>query len=72
MNPVRQQVADRIHAAMEAADETAYSLAQKTLIPKVTLLRKLAGGSAFTVDELDAIATALDVEPAELVRRVAA
>lgn len=72
MNPVRQQVADRINAAMEAADETAYGLALKASIPKVTLLRKLAGGSSFTVDELDAIATALDVEIAELVRGVAA
>lgn len=72
MNPVRQQVSDRIHAAMEAADETVYGLAQKTLIPKVTLLRKLAGGTSFTIDELDAIATALDVTPADLLREVAA
>lgn len=72
MNPVRQQVSDRIHAAMEAADETAYGLAQKTLIPKVTLQRKLAGGSSFTIDELDAIASALGVTPADLLRGVAA
>jgi len=72
MNPVRQQVADRIHAAMEVADETTYGLAQKTLIPKSTLLRKLGGGASFTVDELDAIATALKVDVAELVRGVAA
>lgn len=72
MNPVRQQVADRIHAAMETADETTYGLAQKTLIPKVTLQRKLAGGSSFTVDELAKIARVLDIEVAELVRGVAA
>lgn len=72
MNPVRQQVSDRIHAAMEAADETAYGLAQKTLIPKQTLLRKLAGGSSFTVDDLDSIARVLEVAPADLLREVAA
>lgn len=72
MNLVRQQVADRINAAMEAADETPYGLAQKALIPKSTLLRKLAGGSSFTVDEIAAIAVALEIEPAELVRGVAA
>jgi len=59
-------VADRIHAAMEAADETTYSLAQKTQIPKVTLLRKLSGAGAFTVDELDQIASVLNVEVASL------
>lgn len=51
---------------MEAADETAYGLAQKALIPKVTLLRKLACGGAFTVDELDAVARALGVTVADL------
>ena len=72
MNLVRQQVSDRIHSAMEAADETVYGLAQKTLIPKVTLQRKLAGGSSFTVDDLDVIASVLQVAPADLLREVAA
>jgi len=42
-------------------------LSRITLIPRETLRRKLAGGSEFTMGELDAIATALHVDLTELV-----
>lgn len=59
-------MAGRITAAMEAAEETTYSLAQKASVPKATLTRKMAGYTAFTIDELERIAAALGVEIASL------
>ncbi|MGH8472633.1 MAG: helix-turn-helix domain-containing protein [Gammaproteobacteria bacterium] len=72
MNTARTRVADRIRVAMEAKGENPYSLAAKTHIPRVTILRKLDGGAAFNVDELEAIGDALDIAPEELVRKDAA
>lgn len=57
---------------MEAKGENPNSLATKTGIPRVTLLRKLSGTSAFNVDELDALAEALGVAASSLVRKGAA
>ena len=54
---------------MEAKGENPNSLATKTLIPRVTILRKLEGAAAFNIDELDAIGAVLDVAPEELVRK---
>lgn len=72
MNTARARVADRIRVAMEAKGENPNSLATKTLIPRVTIIRKLEGGAAFNVDELDAIATVLGTTAEDLVRKDAA
>lgn len=42
-------------------------LAELSLIPRTSLLRKLAGVSEFTVSELIRIADALKVSPADLI-----
>lgn len=72
MNTARVRVAGRVRSAMEAKGENPNSLAMKTGIPRVTLLRKLSGTSAFNVDELDALAEALGVAASSLVRKDAA
>lgn len=58
--------ARRVTAALEAAGETAATIAPKALIPRPTLLRRLAGVSPFNVDELDRIAAALGVSATDL------
>lgn len=50
-----------MRAAMEAAGETTYGLAKKSHVPRQTIDRKLGGGAAFNVAELDAIGRALGV-----------
>lgn len=57
---------------MEAKGENPNSLAAKTRIPRVTILRKLDCAAAFNVDELDAIAIALGTTAEHLVRKDAA
>lgn len=57
---------------MEAKGENPFSLASKTHIPRVTLIRKLDGGAAFNVDELDVISGVLGVAVSDLVRQDAA
>jgi len=54
---------------MEAKGENPNSLATKTRIPRVTILRKLDCGAAFNVDELDAIGAALGTTAEDLVRK---
>lgn len=51
---------------MEAAGETTYSLAKKSHVPRQTIDRKLGGGAAFNLDELEAIADALGVDWTDL------
>ena len=65
-------MADRVRVAMETSGENPFSLASKTLIPRVTLIRKLGGAAAFNVDELDALAGVLGTSVCEFVRDVAA
>ena len=69
MNTARTRVADRIRAAMEAKGENPNSLATKTRIPRVTILRKLDCAAAFNIDELDAIGQVLDTTAEDLVRK---
>lgn len=69
MNTARARVADRIREAMEAKGENPNSLATKTHIPRVTILRKLDGAAAFNIDELDAIGEVLGTTAGDLVRK---
>ena len=55
-------VAVNVAAAMRAKHVGQLALADKAGIPQATLVRRLTGTSPFTVDELDRIAGALDVD----------
>lgn len=68
LHPVARAVA----AAMEAGDWSEKSLAEATKIPRVTLGRRLAGGSDFKIAELEAIAATLGTTVTALVAEDAA
>lgn len=55
-------VAENVQVAMLSAGFSQASLAETTGIPRVTLIRRLQGVTAFTVAELDAIAKALSID----------
>lgn len=57
---------------MEATGENPNSLAMKSGVPRVTILRKLDCAAAFNIDELDAMATVLGTTAEDLVRKDAA
>lgn len=63
----REALLRRITRARDAAGITDVELAERTLIARTTLQRKLAGVVEFTIGELDAIATVLDLDLNELV-----
>lgn len=54
-----EAVAGAVRAAMEQVGESSKHLAEVTLIPRTTLVRRLAGTSPFTIPELERIASAL-------------
>lgn len=56
---------------MEEAGETTYGLAKKSHVPRQTIDRKLGGGAAFNLDELEAIANALGVAWTDLCKDAA-
>lgn len=66
------QVAAAVEAARGTAGLSEVVLADATNIPRSTLKRRLSGASPFTVEELDAIATALGVSIVDLIGGVAA
>lgn len=55
-----EAVAVVVRDAMGRADESAKHLAEVTLIPRTTLVRRLAGQSPFTIPELERIASVLE------------
>lgn len=61
-------VAANVDAAIRDGDKSVLSIAAKTGIPRTTLDRRLRSGglSPFTVSEVKAIATALDITAASL------
>lgn len=63
-----REVAGAVQAAMDAAGVTHLELATEVGIPRVTLGRRLKGGSPFTVQELADIAAYLHLDPADLLR----
>lgn len=54
-----EAVAEVVRGTMEQAGESAKHLAEVTLIPRTTLVRRLAGTSPFTIPELERIASVL-------------
>ncbi len=69
-------VSQLVEVAMRSANINVESLSETTGIARVTLRRRLKEGASFTVNELDRIATALEVDFLDLVpprgsRRVA-
>lgn len=71
MSTASTRVAGRVRAAMEEAGETTYGLAKKSHVPRQTIDRKLGGGAAFNLDELEAIANALGVAWTDLCKDAA-
>lgn len=61
-----EAVAAEVRVAMARRGLNATSLSTLCDIPRVTLWRRLSGKSAFTVDELAAIARVLEVEISSL------
>lgn len=59
----RQEVAAEIRAAMGRKNTTQSALAGEIGMSRAALSERLSGQRAFDTDELDAIATALDVNP---------
>lgn len=59
-------VADRIHSRRETLDISVNKLATEAAIPRITLTRRLADPSTFTLAELDRIATVLGMDSLEL------
>jgi len=62
MDQHRGQIARRVVSAMEAAGQSKSGLARSAGFSKATLLRRLAGQTPFTVEELVRIADALGVD----------
>lgn len=62
MDQHRVRIAQRVVSAMEAAGQSRNGLAKSAGLSKATLLRRLAGRTPFTVEELERIADALDVD----------
>lgn len=55
------RVAATVSEAIEAQGQTVRGVANSAGIPRATLIRRLSGVTPFTVAELDAIASVLDV-----------
>lgn len=64
---ITKATAARVSAAIESAGETVLGISQLTRIPRTTLIRRLDGLTPFTIAELAAIATALDISPVDLI-----
>lgn len=47
---------------------TPHALATSAQIPRTTLMRRLSGASAFTVDELSRVARVLGRQPSDILR----
>lgn len=64
-----KRVAGEVRAEMGRKGHTAVTLSRATDIGYATLLRRLSGSHAFTLDELGVVAQALGVTVTELVSR---
>lgn len=67
-----QYIADRIEAGMAAREFSVSRLAEASLIPRMTLSRRLADPATFTLAELERIASALGIDPFDLTKPEAA
>lgn len=70
--PFSGQVAKEIRAEMVRRDLTVEELAAAVGISEATAFRRLSGELPFTLEELRAIATWLELPPAELVANATA
>lgn len=61
-NSIDHTTAALVCQAMEERGVSQLKLAEVTRIPRTTLMRRLAGDSSFTVNELDRIAAALSID----------
>lgn len=66
------RVAAEVRAEMARKNITALELSQLTGIPQTTLARRLRGFVPFDVAELAAVATVLEVDTPDLMRRASA
>ncbi|MEV0357167.1 helix-turn-helix transcriptional regulator [Nocardia sp. NPDC050697] len=57
-----RRVRARVEAAIEGSSVSQTAVADITGIPRETLRRRLRGATAFTVDEVELIARALEVD----------
>lgn len=64
-------VSARIAGQIKESGVTLAWLCERTGIPRTTMHRRLAGHSAFNLNELDRIAQALRVETSDLLRAAA-
>lgn len=60
------QVAEAVRRAMEQRGVSQLGLAEATLIPRATLIRRLQGVTPFTITELALIASHLDMQVSDL------
>lgn len=60
------QTAEAVETAITAAGLTHLGVAEASGIPRTTLLRKLAGHSSFTIDELERLAPVIGVRFSDL------
>lgn len=68
-NTYSQRVAERVRLAIRSSGRSVASIADETQIPRVTLIRRLAGaGKPFDVAEIHLISAALGIDSAELLR----
>lgn len=58
---IRHRVADRLRRELASAKMTQTDLARLLKVKQPTLSRKLSGDAPFTVDQLDQVCTALDL-----------
>lgn len=61
------KVSELVQAAMKSAHTNLERLSAETGIPRVTLGRRLKQGYSFTIDELERVADALDVDLLDLI-----
>lgn len=67
-----ESVAEVVREAMERVGESAKHLAEVTLIPRTTLVRRLAGTSPFTIPELERIASVLGTTVTQILAEASA
>lgn len=63
---INRATAEKVAAAIEASGFSVASVAEQAHLPRVTLIRRLAGAPSFRIDELERIAAVLGVATTSL------
>lgn len=58
---INRATAEKVAAAIEASGLSVATVAERAHLPRVTLIRRLAGAPSFRIDELERIAEVLGV-----------